>query len=648
MRISFFLVAPVLAVLGCSSAPSASAGAGGGGNVGADTGTTEPGDADTGTAEASTSDSGLADTASQSSVDSGSDTQVESDAAADAGSDSATEDAPAEDAAGADPWELYDAGAPIVANTDPNGWSILPGLPGTAGGYQRAIYVDSVGGSDSNTGDSPSQALQHLDSTSTLYQQLSSSVAKTQSIVVLLKPGSSWPTEQFNVPLGGTAAFPLLITGTMWPGNVGTARPQIGGMIYLTASHVAIEGLQIGPGGTYAEGIHIPVNGGTDFLIEDCLITHYYNLIEITGSHTQPVSNVRIRRNYLFGAEGNGPVVAFDGNDISSALFEDNFFDWNGGPLGDYTNTSLTANYSDQYAHDIYFADDGTGVVALNVTFKHNLFSRTLESVKGPYSGAMDDNLFYNYSSGGYIGTWGAQFTNNVLMNGSGFATGLDNNHGPNTLSSRKTLFCNNLSYNEGSPYAAGDYAFQTENTAGVNLEFVHNVIDGFDRAFNFSDGSCFGYDVSSNTVQANSFYEIWSPWPQAGCTLSFSDNTYHSPMGSTSKTQDGYSLKQNPAGTFSDFATLETFLDESGGTYQSAAFAFTDPTRNMTSYLTSTGLAAASSAPTYIDYLTLVRAQAQTSHQWNTALGVQAINEYLRQGHSLPGQPLTYGSGCP
>ena len=546
----------------------------------------------------------------------------------------------------ADPWELYDAGPPVVAVTDSNGWSVLPGMPGTSGGYARAIYVDSVNGSESNSGDGPTAALQHLDGTSTLYQQLSAAPAG-QTIVVVLKPGSSWPTEKFDVPIGGTPAFPLLITGTRWPGVSG-ARPDIGGMIYLNASHVAIEGLEIGPGGTYEEGIHIPVNGGTDFLIEDCLITHYYNLIEVTGSHTQPVSNLRIRRNYLFGAYGTGPVVAFDGNDISSALFEENFFDWNGGPTGDYTNASLTANYSNVLAHDVYFADDGTGVVALNVTFRHNLFSRTLESVKGPYTGTLDDNLFYNYSSGGYIGTWGGSFSNNVLIDGGGFATALDNNHSPNTIPSRKTLVCNNLTYNEGIPYTVGAYAFETLNSAGVNLELTNNVIDGFDRAFNFNDTQCFGYDVSKNLVQANSFYEIWSPWPQPGCSASFTGNTYHSPMGSTTATQSGYALKQNPANSFGDFSMLESFLDETGSSYQASSIAFADPTRNIGSYLTSASLAAASSGPTLTSYLALLRAQAATAHQWNDSLGVAAVNAYLRAGHASPALSLTYGTGCP
>ncbi len=527
-------------------------------------------------------------------------------------------------------------------------------MPGTDGGYARAIYVDSVGGSDDNTGDSPTSALQGIGTSSKLESELAS--AGGQSIVVVLKPGSSWmtsPADQLNPQVGGTAAFPLLITGSRWPGSTGGPRPRIGGMIYLGQSHVAIEGLEIGPGSAsgYGEGIHIPSGGETDFLIEDNLITGYTQLIEVTGSQTTPVTDVRIRRNYLFGACGSGAVVAFDGNDVAGMLFEENFFDYNGGPSGscDYVNSNLTAPYSNELAHDVYFADDGVRVVALNATFRHNLFSRTLQSVKGPYTGVMDDNLFYDYLSGGYIGTWGADFTNNVLIDGSGFGTGLDNNHSPNLVPTRKSLFCNNLHYNEGSPYTAGEYAFTSSNAAGVNLEYENNVIDGFDRAFELNDSACFGYDVRGNVIEANSFYEIWKPWPQASCPAVFADNQYHSPVGDTSASGSGYGLEL--AGTsspYSDFSGAEAFIKEDGGVYQSQPFPFADPMRNIASYLVNASLASASPTPTLLTYLALVQAQAATSHQWNPALGVEAVNAYLRAGHSLPDRPLTYGSGCP
>jgi hypothetical protein len=557
--------------------------------------------------------------------------------------------------AGVDPFEEYDAGPPVTAKTDAEGWSVLPGMPGTAGGYSRAIYVDSVKGNESNTGASPSSALQGIGTSSKLNSLLENAPAG-QSIVVVLKPGSSWttsPADQLNPPIGGSAAHPLLITGSRWPNATG-ARPRIGGMIYLGHSHVAIEGLEIGPGNVsgFGEGIHIPSGGETDFLIEDNLITNYTMNIEITGSQTTPVTNVRIRRNYIFGACGGGAVVGFDGNDVAAMLFEDNFFDYNGGPSNDcnYVNsTEARTSNINPLAHDIYFADDSVRVVALDVTFRHNAFTRTLQSVKGAYTGTMDDNLFYNYWSGGYIGTWGGTFSNNVLIDGGGFGTALDNNHSPNEIACRTTRFCTNLFYNEGSPYTPDVYAFTAQNAAGVNLVFDNNVIDGLDRAFEFNDSTCFAYDVTDNIVQTNSFYEFYQPWPRASCPASFSDNQYHSPQGDMSASASGYGLElPGTSPQYQDFVAAEAYIHEQHGVYRSSAFPFDHPKRNLASYLVEQGLASASPPPTLLTYLSLVQTQAKVPHRWNPALSVKAINEYLRAGHALPDKPLAYGSGCP
>jgi hypothetical protein len=536
-------------------------------------------------------------------------------------------------------------------------WTQFPGLPGTDGGYKQAIFVDSVSGSDDNSGNSPAEALQHVSNTSKLYKLLSSAT-DTSAILVLLKPGSSWPSEQLWVPVGGTAAYPLLISGSKWPKPGKSARPMIGGGIREeTGSHVAIEGVEVGPypdGGTFSSiGIDISVPGGTDYLIEDCLITHYYNLIQVSGSDTQPITNVRVRRSYLFGAYGSGPVVAFDGNDIVGGLLEDNFFDYNGGPDGDYLNDSLVAPYSNIFAHDVYFADDGMRVVAFDVNLRHNLFSRTLQSVKGPYSGVVDDNLFYDYQSGGYVGPWGASFTNNVLVNGGGFSASLDNAHDPNADAGVRTLFCNNLHYNEPSSSGSGAFSAQTlgSSIVGVNLDYVGNVIDGFEQAFLLQDEHCFGYTFADNVVQASQFFEISGTWPQPQCPLSVSHNAYHSPAGPDASGGSAYALEIHPSSTpatYDNYSEMEAYLHEDGGTYRSSPFSFSDPTRNITTYLTSSGLAPSSPAPTLIDYLGLIRAQAETAHRWNPALGVAAVNAYIRSGHSLGSENFTYSCSCP
>ena len=276
---------------------------------------------DAGTPTDAGSDAGLV-------VDAGSDAGAAVDAGADAGpSDDAgsvldggpLDAGPARDSGPSDVGGPVDAGSPTDAGVGDEGSTSFPGLPGTDGGSLRALYVDSVSGSDSNSGDSPSTALQHINGNSALQKILKGATAQS-GIEVLLKPGSIWTYELLTVPVGGTTGFPLLISGSRWPDAGSTARPQIRAGVRVTnggENHVAIEGIAIGPypgdfpadaGSTPSSiGVDISVPGGTDYLIEDCLITHFYNLIQASGSDSQPISDVRIRRSYLFGAYGSAP-----------------------------------------------------------------------------------------------------------------------------------------------------------------------------------------------------------------------------------------------------------------------------------------------------------------------------------------------------
>jgi len=561
------------------------------------------------------------------------------------------------DAATSDVVSLTDSAiADGSADADPGppdlGWTQFHGLPGTQDGYLRAIYVDSVSGSDSNDGLSPTTALQHIDDTSKLYKLLKSGGTSSKTMV-LLKPGSEWDNEYLFIPTGGTTDYPLLVSGTKWPNAGATTRPKVlSGVRIAYTSHVAIEGLEMGPmppsgdGGTSSSlGVFINAPGGTDYLIEDCVITRFYNLILAMGLPTGHISNLRVRRNYLFGAYGGGAVAAFKGQDIDGMIFEENFLDYNGGPVGDYENPSLVAPYTAILAHDVYFIDDGTSVVAFNVTFRRNLFARTLLSVKGPYTGMLDDNLFYNYQDGGYVGTWGATFQNNVLLNGAGFSAGLDNAHDPNTNPAAVTRFCNNLEYNEkhaGTAFQAPAYKHWV---LGLNLEYAGNVIDNFKAAFEFDNVGCFGYRFTDNVVQADQLFQFATA---PTCPFNAASNTYYIPEGPDAATASAFAL-ETPSSTGpkdQNFAALEAYIHENDGAYSDQPLSFKDPTRNITSYLVQAGLAGADS--TLIDYLKAIRAQAAAAHTWNAALDVANVNAYLREGHSRDGHELAYRASCP
>jgi hypothetical protein len=525
-----------------------------------------------------------------------------------------------------------------------DGFTTFPGLPGTPNGYAQAIYVDSVGGSDDNTGDSPAQALQHVDASSKLYKALVA-LGDGANVVVLFKPGSNFGTEQFQVPVAGTAAYPLLVTGSMWPGATGGARPLLQSLQVKYGSgkqsHVAVTGLHLSfPGHTPLE---IEIDDGTDYLVEDCLLDNSFQSLNAgTADVNHPMTDIRLRRNYFFGANGaSGPAVGMYVTSVIGMTIEENFFDYNGGD-GDYTSANLYQPTNNELSHDIYVGanSDGMTVTAQHFTVQRNLFARTMQSVKGPYSGTFDDNLFYDYttanygSANSYVGPQGVTATNNVMINGPGFGTSVDNGHA-GTGSSGPTAFCNNLLYNEGTPFASTAI---TTLPAAATTTYSNNVIDGFNQGLKLEDTTCGGYTLSNNVVQAT--YLFWIH--PLGCSMKASGDTYWSSAGATG--QVAYDNANNPQ--YVTFSQLETILGETGGTFASAPIAFTDPTRTIGGYLTMTGLA--SGSPTLIDYLKLVQAQATQMHQWNPALEVTAINAYLRAGHSQAGRPLTYTTTCP
>jgi len=520
----------------------------------------------------------------------------------------------------------------------------FPGLPGTAGGYAKALYVDSAGGNDANAGDSPTTALQHVATTSKLFSTLST-LGDGAKVVVLLKPGSDFGTEVLQVPVSGTAAYPLLISGSKWPGATGGARPKMQGVQVKYGnghqSHVAMEGLHLAfPGHTPLE---IEVPDGTDYLVEDCLLDDSFQSLNAgTADAAHPMTDVRLRRNYFFGANGaSGPAVAMYLTAIDGMLIEENFFDYNGGD-GAYTSANLYQPTNNMLSHDMYVGanSDGMTVTARNFTVRKNLFARTMQSVKGPYSGSFDDNLFYNYttanygSANSYVGPQGVTATNNVMINGPGFGTSVDNGHG-GTGTSGPTAFCNNLLYNEGTPFASTGI---TTLPAGATTTYSNNVIDGFGQGFKLEDTTCGGYTLANNVVQAT--YLFWIH--PLGCSMKASGGSYYSPSGAAG--QVAYDNANNPQ--YLSFAQLEAVLGETTGTFASAPIVFTDPTRTIGGYLTANGLATGS--PTLIDYLKLVQAQATQIHQWNPALAVSGINAYLRDGHSRAGHPLAYSTTCP
>jgi hypothetical protein len=531
-----------------------------------------------------------------------------------------------------------------------DGYTTFPGLPGTPGGYAQALYVDSVAGSDDNDGSSPDKALGHVDSSSKLYKTLTA-LGDGASVIVLLKPGSDFGTEVLQVPVAGTADFPLLVSGSKWPGVAG-ARPSFQGVQIKFGdgkqSHVAIESLHLAWPGHSA--VEIDIADGTDYLVEDCVLENSFQILQAgTGDVAHPMTNIRVRRNYLLGANGSGPALGMYIASVETMLIEENVFDYNGGD-GDYASTNLYQPTNNMLSHDIYVGanSDGKTVTARDFTIRRNLFSRSMQAVKGPYTGVFDDNLFYDYTTANYGSAWsyvgpqGVTVTNNVLVNGPGLGTSVDNGHA-GTGTSSGTTFCNNLLYNEQDSYEGGVVNGNVNGyaayTAGVTLNYVGNIIDGLGKAMMPEDSTCGGYTFKDNVFQSSIFY--W--FNPLSCGVSASGNLYYS-----SKGPDGdvaYGNAANPQNM--NFAQMETFLKETNGTFNPTPIPFADPTRNMGSYLTANGMVSGGATPTLIDYLKLVMAQSATAHAWDTRLAVTTINAYLRAGHAMPGRTFAYSSTC-
>ena len=336
------------------------------------------------------------------------------------------------------------------------------------------------------------------------------------------------------------------------------------------------------------------------------------------------------------------------------------FFDYNGGPDGNYLNDVETAPYSNELAHDVYFADDGMldaasgGVIAFDVTFRRNLFSRTLQSVKGPYSGKMEDNLFYGYSSGGYVGPWGVSFDNNVLVNGGGFSVSLDNAHGPNEDAGSVTHFCNNLESNVGT---YGGTGLSTE-TLGSSLVRREPRLPGQRRRRLRA-----GARLRRSAVLRLRRHRQSAPGERrsrsvrhlaAGALSAGRERQRLSPDERAGREHGaGYALEvKGSTTTYSGFGGLEAFLGEDSGTYSEAPFAFVDPSRTIGTYLTASGLAAAGAeagaGPSIVDFMSLVRAQSAVAHTWSPALDVATINAYFRAGHAMTSRPFAYDPACP
>jgi outer membrane biosynthesis protein TonB len=533
-----------------------------------------------------------------------------------------------------------------------NGWTQFPT------NYTYQIYVDSVAGNDANTGTDSSHPIATITK---LMKMIDPSVNPTESTVVHLKRGGSW-TQIGNNPVimeiqrAGTQAFPLLFVGD-W-GDPTKPRPVLNGGIRVRHgnSHIAFESLDVEEAGGSLVGIEITVGFGTDYLIEDCRISGFYQNVEVSGGWLQPLTNLRVRRSQIVNAIGSGPVVGFDGGALLGVLLQENVFDMNGMPGGSNIQqmndiTEGTVGYANFLAHDIYLVILAQDYSVFDMRMRGNIFSRTLQSVKGPATGVLDNNLFYNTSSAGYIEPHGVTFSNNVMYHGGGgMLVSVDNAQYPNTDPTRINEVYGNLFQDVNGAFGVTPGWSPTLMAA---LDFDNNVIDDINNSpfvggetgeevlLSNSDSTCNTITIRNNKMQGNSISPFRSS--TAGCKQSFYGNTLYYP-DPTEKAQVFRYIDSSGgeyAHDFTDFLnTFETSTELAGKPQDVKASSplnmGPDPTRDMTTYWKDAGIGGAMTQSTALTYLESEQRNWATSISPDVKVSIQEINEYLREGHGM------------
>jgi hypothetical protein len=516
---------------------------------------------------------------------------------------------------------------------DAAGWTVFPA------DYTTTIYVDAVAGSDNNTGLSPDAPIK------TLAQVTKLITARTagESLRIELKRGGSWATQGLTFSQGGDAAdHPLLIDGWSY-GDPSAARPQLGPILMWKAtaiglSHIAFVGLQVGPGSGSGYGISYdpPAAGGTDLLIEDCVVDSFWQNINMEGaSSAAPFTDFKLRRSQSINSYDAGYATSGQSKPqgiymyaLKDALLEENVFDHNAHHYDDLRDAT-------EFGHDIYISNSSTGY-SFDVTLRGNLVSRGLQSIKGPATGTFDGNVLWDDGIGGYLGSQGGAFVHNVVLHNPG-----------------KMVYQNAISANQKLPESGGfgidggmsAGSANTPITASDNL-FAHGIGGAFSIAANmnaqlaltdnvFYDWqSCFGsYDaaalaITGNQCQAGSaFKDALELHVIDAAHTTASNNTYDGP---------------NAAGTYFTvgstgltFAQWQAMYGDTGSTF--AQVTYPDPTRDLVTYTQSLGAAAA----TIQDFVNGI--EAQSRYHWQQAYRVPVAANWIRAGYAMAAQPVPY-----
>lgn len=526
-----------------------------------------------------------------------------------------------------------------------NGWSQF-----TPSSDSRLIYVSDISGNDATAQtylpSSPAIGADPFNPSGNILAYKTIAAAKTQLRAgypdwILFKRGETWVNQRIGVVSlnGRSATEPMLIAAY---GACGT-RPQIqtGNLDFIhffgaSASNVAIIGIHAYPhtrsGTDDPIALHLVNAPFSNFLVEDCFFERFHGHFLIQDNNSANAylatrTNFKARRNILVDAYTTSAAHAggmFIRN-VNGILFEENLIDHNG------WSATISGATPTQYRHNVYFQ-----VSCQNLVFTKNIVSRA-GATGGSFrcGGTITDNLFLANPQSIQFGTEEAvdggggginfpsefrtgEVANNVILDAR--AETFDNGKGISVLKIKNANIHNNIiaHFTPVTNYNIGVFMNYDENVT-VENNVIYKWGNNLSAGWNFANGIRIGAGLigtnylNNNEIQMTNTLGTCITKHGAVANISLSNNKYHSAMSSNNWFE--------PSGSFANWVAA---TGETGSQVQ--AIAYTDPNRNIGSYMTSIG-----TSGNLADFINAAKTQSRCS--WNTDYTANQVNNYIRIG---------------
>jgi len=416
---------------------------------------------------------------------------------------------------------------------------------------------------------------------------------------------------------------------------------MLGSISIWKASHVAIVGIYIGPGGGKNVGIANANTAATDLLIEDTVIDGFWQNITIQGaSSAAPFTDFRMCRSQSINAFDANYATTDESKPqgiyayaLKDALIEENVFDHNA-----YKNDDLSD--ATEFGHDIYVSNSASGF-SFDVQILGNLVSRGLHSMKGPATGTIENNLFDDDGFSGYMGSQGGSFSANVVVDNTPKSVHSFHLSQPNTLLTQEGGFSVDGSMSAGSANglttvnanlfargAASAFGLSANNAA--NFAFTGNVVQGWQECLLSWDSSVL-FTMTGNQCQGTGSFatalELHDFMPSSSV---LAGNVYYGPGGTGAK----YFLMNGAALTYAQALAMS---NETRSSFNEVTYP--DATVSVASYVAQLPGAPYGSSPTLANFVTEV--EKQSKFDWRQEYRVPTVNNYLRGGFAMAPVPV-------